>query len=330
MSFYTILTNIGAAALANAQAGNTVLELTHIALGDGNGVPVNPIQTAIALAREVHRVPITSITQDITNPNWLRVEAVVISTIGGWTIREIGLIGGEDKLIAIGNFPETYKPVVETENASRDLTIRMVIEVSSAAVVSLTVDPSVAVATNQAIVNAVAAHVAAVDPHPQYMKAAQRGAANGVAPLGADNLVPLANLPPAIATDAELAASLSAHVDPLTDPHPQYMTSLETMTVISAALATTGIKYIEADAVLTVRSRYLANAATPGIVWTLPEAPVKGDAIAFQDAGATWGANLPTLARNGQTIEGLAEDLTINVSDSTFSIWFNGTTWRLI
>jgi phage-related tail fiber protein len=210
MSFYTILTNIGAAALANAQAGNTVLELTHIALGDGNGVPVNPIQTAIALAREVHRVPITSITQDITNPNWLRVEAVVISTIGGWTIREIGLIGGEDKLIAIGNFPETYKPVVETENASRDLTIRMVIEVSSAAVVSLTVDPSVAVATNQAIVNAVAVHAAAADPHPQYL----------TKPEG----------------DVLYAAVLSVaghFTDP--DPHPQYITAAELTEVLAAA-----------------------------------------------------------------------------------------------
>jgi phage-related tail fiber protein len=227
MSFYTILTNIGAAAIANAQASNTSVALTHIALGDGNGAPVLPTQAATTLTHEVHRVPITSITQDITNPNWLRIEAVVISTVGGWTIREIGLIGGADKLIAVGNFPETYKPVVETENASRDLTIRMVIEVSSAAVVSLTVDPSVAVATNQAIVNAVAAHVAAVDPHPQYIKTAQRGAANGVAPLGADNLVPLANLPPAIATDAELAASLAAHVDPLADPHTQYATTAE-------------------------------------------------------------------------------------------------------
>ena len=111
----------------------------------------------------------------------------------------------------------------------------MVIEVSSANAVSLTVDPSVAVATNQAIVNAMNAHLAAADPHPQYLKTAQRGAANGVAPLGADNLVPLANLPPAIATDAELAASLSAHVDPLTDPHSQYMTKAEASAAIPSS-----------------------------------------------------------------------------------------------
>ena len=44
---------------------------------------------------------------------------------------------------------------------------------------------------------------------------------------GDDGLVPLTQLPPAIATDAELAAALAAHVDPLTDPHRQYVTAGE-------------------------------------------------------------------------------------------------------
>ena len=50
---------------------------------------------------------------------------------------------------------------------------------------------------------------------------------------GDDGLVPLTQLPPAIATDAELAAALAAHVDPLTDPHRQYITDGE----LAAALA---------------------------------------------------------------------------------------------
>jgi hypothetical protein len=50
---------------------------------------------------------------------------------------------------------------------------------------------------------------------------------------GDDGLVPLTRLPPDIATDAELAASLAAHVDPLTDPHRQYITAAK----LAAALA---------------------------------------------------------------------------------------------
>ena len=42
---------------------------------------------------------------------------------------------------------------------------------------------------------------------------------------GDDGLVPLTRLPPAIVTDAELAAALAAHADPLTDPHRQYITA---------------------------------------------------------------------------------------------------------
>ena len=119
------------------------------------------------------------------------------------------------------------------EGAAKDLVIRMFVEVSNASIVTLNINPAVVVATVQAINNAVAAHEAKADPHGQYIKTSQRGVANGVAPLGADNLVPMAHLPPDIATDAELAVALAAHVDPLTDPHPQYITADE----LTAALA---------------------------------------------------------------------------------------------
>ena len=239
MSFYTLLTAIGAADFINAQAGCTTVPFTHLALGDGNGAAVIPLESMTALVHEVHRVPISSVTADVENPSWLVIEAVVPTTVGGWTVREIGLIGGGgagNKLLAIGNFPDTYKPLL-AEGSGRDLVVRMIVQVGNASVVQLTVDPSVALATNQSIANAVAAHEAKADPHPQYQTQAegdaryvplsQRGAASGVATLGGDGLVPLAQLPPAIATDAELAASLAAHVDTSGDPHPQYVTQAE-------------------------------------------------------------------------------------------------------
>lgn len=227
-TYYTLLTTVGAAAWVNAQVGGAVVPIGYLAIGDGNGAAVVPVETMLTLVHEVHRLPITSVTADVENPNWLIFEAVIPAEIGGWTIREIGLIGGaaNDKLLAVGNFPTTYKPVL-AEGAAKDLVIRMIVQVSNAAVVQLTVDPAVVVATNQAIVNAVAAHEAKANPHAQYIPLAQKAAANGVAPLGADGLVPIANLPPAIATDAELAASLAAHVAPETNPHPQYVTATD-------------------------------------------------------------------------------------------------------
>lgn len=237
MSFYTLLTAIGAADFINAQAGGTTVPFTHLALGDGNGAAVIPLESMTALVHEVHRVPISSVTADVENPSWLVIEAVVPTTVGGWTVREIGLIGGGagNKLLAIGNFPDTYKPLL-AEGSGRDLVVRMIVHVGNASVVQLTVDPSVALATNQSIANAVAAHEAKADPHAQYIKAIQKGVANGVATLGGDGLVPLSQLPPAIATDAELAASLAAHVS-AGDPHPQYLTPAEGDAAIAAHAA---------------------------------------------------------------------------------------------
>lgn len=168
-TYYTLLTRIGAAALVNAQAANTSVPLTHMALGDGNGTQVVPSEAMTSLQREVHRVPISSITQDAQNPNWLVIEAVVPTEIGGWTLREMGLIGGaQSSLMAVGNFPETYKPQL-VEGSGRDLVIRMVVQVSNASAVQLMIDPSVALATNQSIANAVAVHEGKADPHPQYL-----------------------------------------------------------------------------------------------------------------------------------------------------------------
>lgn len=170
-TYYTLLTAIGGAELANAQAFGTTVPITHLAVGDGNGNPVIPTESMMSLVHEVQRVPVSSMTTDVDNPNWLVIEAVLPSTVGGWTIRELGLIGGSgvgNKLLAFGNFPDTYKPLI-AEGAAKDLVIRMIIEVSSSAIVNLTVNSGVAVATTASVANAIAAHEAKLDPHPQYL-----------------------------------------------------------------------------------------------------------------------------------------------------------------
>lgn len=170
-TYYTLLTAIGAAELVNSQAFGNTVPITHLAVGDGNGNPVAPTEGMVGLVHQVHRVPVSSMTVDADNPNWLIIEAVLPSTVGGWTIREIGLLGGSgagNKLLAVGNFPATYKPLV-AEGAAKDLVIRMIIEVSSSAIVNLTVNSGVAVATTASVANAIAAHEAKADPHPQYL-----------------------------------------------------------------------------------------------------------------------------------------------------------------
>jgi phage-related tail fiber protein len=151
--------------------------MTHIAIGDGGGQTVIPSELRTALVNEVWRVPISSKSVDENNPNWIIFEAVIPANVGGWTIREVGVIGGLNPdniiaspeqpgnfLLAAGNFPATYKPSI-VEGAAKDMVIRMIVEVGNAERVQLTVDPSVVVATHRTVQQMIEAHRVEVDPH---------------------------------------------------------------------------------------------------------------------------------------------------------------------
>lgn len=184
-TYGTLITNVGAAAFVNAQAAGTDVSMANLVVGDGNGNPVTPSQAQTALVNQVWSVPITSVTQDPVNTNQLIVEAVIPASVGGFTVRELGIKAADGTLLFVGNFPATEKPVL-AQGVGRDLNLKMVVVVGSAASVTLTIDPSVVLATNQAIANAIAAHEAKTDPHPQYLTKAEADAFYDV--LGAANL----------------------------------------------------------------------------------------------------------------------------------------------
>lgn len=174
-TYYSVLTADGAAALTLAYASGTQVGITDIAVGDGNGLDVTPNENQHALIHEVHRVPVLSLAQDVSNPNWLIIEASIAANVGGFTVREVGLYAGAT-LLSVGNFPATYKPHI-AEGSGADLLIRYIFETSRAAQVTLLVDPGVALATSQSVANAVAAHEIKADPHPVYLTAADLDAA---------------------------------------------------------------------------------------------------------------------------------------------------------
>jgi phage-related tail fiber protein len=166
-TYFCILTNVGTAKLANATALGQTLSLSKMALGDGGGSLPTPDQFQTSLVNEVRRELLNSVAIDADNPNWIVCEQVIPANEGGWTIRETGLYDEDGDLVAVGNFPETYKPVLE-EGSGRTQTIRMVIQVSNAATVTLKIDPSVVLATREYVDEKDAAHIAADDPHTQY------------------------------------------------------------------------------------------------------------------------------------------------------------------
>ncbi|WP_168400659.1 phage tail protein [Erwinia amylovora] len=178
--YFALLTHIGAAKLANATALGTQIEISHMATGDGNGTLPTPNPAQTALVREQRRAPLNMLTIDPVNANQIIAEQVIPENEGGWWIREIGLFDKAGDLVAVANCAETYKPQLQ-EGSGRVQVIRVILIVSSTDAVTLKIDPSVVLATRQYVDDAVievmayadtlmAEHVAAAEPHPQYLK----------------------------------------------------------------------------------------------------------------------------------------------------------------
>ncbi|ENR3656979.1 phage tail protein [Salmonella enterica] len=150
--YYAVLTNVGAAKLANATALGAQVEITQMAVGDGNGALPTPKPAQTALVHELRRAPLNTLSIDPNNANQIIAEQVIPEDVGGWWIREIGLFDKDGDMIAVANCAETYKPQLQ-EGSGRVQVMRMILIVSSTAAVTLKIDPSVVLATRQYVDN---------------------------------------------------------------------------------------------------------------------------------------------------------------------------------
>jgi hypothetical protein len=67
---------------------------------------------------------------------------------------------------------------------------------------------------------------------------------------------------------------------------------------------------------------YFINTTSVAITATLPASPSLGDFITFIDYAGTFDTNNLTIARNGKPIQGAAEDLTVSIERSAFTLVF--------
>lgn len=151
-TYYTILTDAGARYLANAQATGTNIKLKQMAVGDGGGSIPQPNSAQTALINQKYIADLNSLEVDSNNASQYIAELVIREDIGDFWIRETGLYTDDGTLFAVGNCPETYKPVIAS-GASRTQTIRMVVIIGSTQDVTLTVDPSIVLATKNYVDN---------------------------------------------------------------------------------------------------------------------------------------------------------------------------------
>lgn len=150
--FYTLLTNAGLAAVTNAALTGTAVDVTEIAVGDGAGLPV---QSMTQLRHEVWRGAITRLAQSASDASVLECETRIPPDDGGWTVREIGLFDDNGTLLAIGNLPESYKPVLDS-GSGKDMQLRMYILSSNADDVTVRIDPAIIMASQAFVLDAVA------------------------------------------------------------------------------------------------------------------------------------------------------------------------------
>ncbi|WP_434290941.1 phage tail protein [Clostridium botulinum] len=148
--FYTILTKIGKAKIANSTALGTKVNFFKLQVGDSNGTYYNPTEDQTELKHKVWEGNINSISIDENNPNWIIIEVLLPSNVGGFMIREAAILDDEDNVVAIAKYPETYKPLTQ-DGSSKDILIRTILEVSNTSSVTLKIDPTVILATKKDI-----------------------------------------------------------------------------------------------------------------------------------------------------------------------------------
>ncbi|EEE5064141.1 phage tail protein, partial [Salmonella enterica subsp. houtenae] len=109
--YYSIITNRGKELEAEALASGRLIVLTHFVVGDSNGKQVKPDPSQIRLNNETYRGDISELVVSPEQPTQLMAKIVLPTGVGGFTVREVGLMTDTGELYAVANCPSIDKPV---------------------------------------------------------------------------------------------------------------------------------------------------------------------------------------------------------------------------
>ena len=150
--FFAILTNVGMAKQANADALGIPWKFTDMGVGDANNTDPIPSATQTQLINEWRRRPLNQVRVDPVNPAVIIAEQIIPADEGGHWIREIGLYDADGDLVAVANCAPSFKPVL-SQGSGRTQVVRMNFFVSSTGNITLKIDPSVVLATREYVDN---------------------------------------------------------------------------------------------------------------------------------------------------------------------------------
>lgn len=146
--FFAILTAIGEAKQANANALGVPWTFSHMGVGDANLTDPTPARAQTRLINERRRAPLNQLSVDPTNASLIIAEQVIPPDVGGWWIKEIGLYDGDGDLVAVANCAPSFKPLL-AQGTGKTQVVRINLTVTSSANVILKIDPAVVLATRQ-------------------------------------------------------------------------------------------------------------------------------------------------------------------------------------
>ncbi|EOX8393769.1 phage tail-collar fiber domain-containing protein [Salmonella enterica] len=109
--YYSIITNRGKELETEALASGRLIVLTHFVVGDSNGKQVKPDPAQIRLINETYRGDIAELVVSPEQSTQLMAKIVLPTGVGGFTVREVGLMTDSGELYAVANCPSIDKPV---------------------------------------------------------------------------------------------------------------------------------------------------------------------------------------------------------------------------
>lgn len=150
--FFAILTNVGMAKQANADALGIPWLITQMGVGDANpsglADPPNPVPSVsqTKLLNEWRRKPLNQLKIDPVNPAVIIAEQIIPADEGGKWIREIGLYDADGDLVAVANCAPSFKPLL-SQGSGRTQVVRMNFIVTSTGNIQLKIDPAIVLAS---------------------------------------------------------------------------------------------------------------------------------------------------------------------------------------
>ena len=84
---------------------------------------------------------------------------------------------------------------------------------------------------------------------------------------------------------------------------------------------------LTASANISAGERIFANSTSAAFTLTLPTTPIEGDTVQIIDVAGMFALNNVTVARNGEKIQNLEENLVLNLDNTAITMIYSGATF---